>query len=596
MSPTVKERPAKGTRRPTTPKTASRSPADPTTTYARDVVAGRIVAGKFIRQASERHLRDLLEGPKRGLVWRPDLADKVYTLFGLLKHWKGRWAGQPFTLEPWEMFALGLLWGWRRADGTRRFRRLHLEVARKNGKSTLAAGISLATLILDREGGAEVYTCATKKDQARITFSDAAKFVNACPSLKRLVRVNKSNLSVETTGSKLEPLAADSNKLDGLNLHCGVCDELHAWKQRMLWDVLDTATGARSQPLLVVTTTAGHDRHSIWWELREEAIKVLDGTFANDQILALIWTLDDNDDWTDERCWPKANPNLGVSLRLEELREKCEEAKATPGKQNSFRRLRLNQPTEQAARWLDLARWDSCCEPVTEEQLRGRDCYIGLDLAQTIDLAAEVLLFPPNSDDRKWRFLGRFWVPGDRVGDRVRKDRVPYDSWARAGFIRLTDGNAIDYATIEAQVLADAQKFIVKELAFDRMFALPIIQRLQAEGVSCVAFGQGFISMAAPVKEFERMLIAKDIATPAVDPASGWDRPQDPCWRWQAGNVSVREDPAGNRKPDKGASSEKIDGVVALLMALGRAIAEPVQSEPTFYMGEDNEEDTQAHR
>jgi phage terminase large subunit-like protein len=545
------------------PKVNARERAnDPSTAYARDVVAGRVVAGKYVKQACKRHLADIDNAHSRGYAWQPEKAKLIFEFFGLLRHYKGKWAGQAFALEPWQLFALGLLWGWRRKDGTRRFRVFHLEVARKNGKSTLAAGIAIALLVLDGEPGAEVYCCATKKDQARITFNDAREMVQASTSLKRLIEPNKDNLAVLSSRSKLEPLAADGGKLDGLNVHAGICDELHAWKQRLLWDVIETATGARSQPLLVVTTTAGHDRHSIWWELREKAIKVLEGTFEDDELLGLIYTLDDGDRWDDEACWAKANPNLGVSIQADELRKRCEEAKQTPGKQNPFRRLRLNQPTEQADRWLDLDEWDACADPVDEDSLRGRTCVGALDLAQSLDLAAWVLVFEPTDEDPRTRLLCRFFLPEKRVQKRFLRDRVPYDRWAADGLITLTDGNVIDYDTIEARVKSDAEKFVIREVAFDRMFALQIIQHLQAEGLECVAFGQGFLSMAAPTKRLAEMIVSRELAHQG-----------DPLLRWQAGNVAVCTDPAGNQKPDKRSSTEKIDGIVAAVMGIGRLIA-----------------------
>jgi phage terminase large subunit-like protein len=535
---------------------------DPTTAYAQAVVTGKIVAGKWIKKACARHLKDLENGHERGLHFDPKEAKVLFDFFGLLRHSKAKWAGEPFTLEPWQQFALGSLWGWRKADGARRFRIFHLEVARKNGKSTIAAGLALALLILDGEQGAEVYCCATKRDQARITFDEAKAMVAASPPLRKFVTPTKSNLAVIKTGSKLEPLAADADSLDGLNVHAGICDELHAWKQRLLWDVIETATGARSQPLLVVTTTAGHSRTSIWWELRDKAIKVLDGTFDDDQLLALIYTLDSEDKWDDEATWIKANPNLNVTIQLDELRKRCEEAKQTPGKQNPFRRLRLNMPTDQAELWLDMDLWDACSETIDEELLHGRECFSGLDLSQTLDLTALVHVFPPTEDDPKWRIIGRFWVPEARVQKRVERDRVPYDQWAEAGYILLTEGNVVEYATVKAKLLEDAGKFVIKELAFDRMFALPIIQEMQAEGIECVAFGQGFYSMTAPTKEFEKLLVSMQLAPPA-----------DPCWRWQAGNVAAKSDEAGNLKPDKSKSSDKIDGIVAAIMAIGRALA-----------------------
>lgn len=549
---------------------AKRPAIDPVTAYARDVVAGRVVAGKPVRQACERHLRDLKEGPARGLRWDPAAAQVVFDFFRLLQHSKGRWAGRPFELQPWQQFVVGSLFGWKRADGTRRFRTGHVEVARKNGKSTLAAGVGLALFLLDGEPGAEVYTAATKRDQAKITHEESKRMVKASPSIRKRVSVFKDNLSVPATNSKYEPLTSEGDSLDGLNVSGAIMDELHAWKLRLLWDVLETATGARDQPLFLITTTAGFDKHSIWWERRELALKVLDGIFDDDSLFAYIATLDEGDDWTDERVWAKGNPGLGVTVKVEELREKCEQARQVPGKQNAFRRLRLNVPTEVSQRWIDMELWDACAGRVDEEELAGRECWAGLDLGRVSDLSALALLFPPDADDPYWYLLLRFWCPEDDVKERSRQDRVPYDLWVSQGLIRTTPGNTTDYGFVQRDVVADAGRFRIREIAFDRTFAGEIIQGLQDEGLDMVAFGQGFLSMAAPTAEFERLLKA------AVLRHGG-----NPVLRWMASNVAVRQDPAGNLKPDKEKSAEKIDGIVAAIMAVGRAVLREEEGNPT---------------
>lgn len=540
------------------------SPVGPIETYARDVASGKVIAGKLVRQACERHLRDLAEGAARGLKFDADAAQAAIDFFSLLKHSKGKWAGEQFELSPWQKFAIGCVFGWKRRDGTRRFRVAHIEVARKNGKTTLAAGVALLLLTIDRESGAEVYCVATKRDQAKLTHEDAEKMVKASPSLRRSVQVFKNNLSVASSNSKLVPLGADGDTLDGLNVSGAIMDELHAWKKRSLWDVIETATGARDQPLTLITTTAGYNKHSIWWERRDLACKVLDGVFQDDELFALIYTLDDDDDWTDEKVWGKGNPNLGVTVKVEEIRKRVEEAKQTPGKQNAVRRLRLNQPTEQASRWLDMEKWDACgVVKVAASSLLGRRCWGGLDLASTIDIAALVLAFPWD-DETGFDLLPFFWIPKERIHHRVETDRVPYDRWVDEGWIIATPGNVIDYAFIRAFVLKVAEDYQLVDLGYDPWNATQLALQLQDDGIEVVQFRQGFASLSEPSKELEKLVVSGKLRHGG-----------NPVLRWMASNVSVKQDPAGNLKPDKSTSTEKIDGIVGSIIAIGRATMSP---------------------
>jgi phage terminase large subunit-like protein len=542
-----------------------RRPPDPnhaTHAYARDVLDGKVFAGKWVKLACARHIRDLEQGHKRGLWFDEDAANRVFRFFGILKFSKGEWAGQPFVLQPWQKFLLGCAFGWKRADGTRRFRETHLEVGRKNGKTEVAGGVGLYLTTADGEHGGEVYIAATKRDQARLTFDVAKNMAAGSPLLASRVKRYHSSIAHPASGSKMVPLGADADTLDGLNPSAAIKDELHKWRDRNLWDVLDTATGARAQPFGLSTTTAGSNRQSIWWERRERVLKVLQGTFDDDELFGLVYTLDDEDDWTDERTYGKANPNLGVTVQLDELCKRRDEAKQTPGMIGAFKRLRLDMPTDSAESWLDSAVWAACCDPVDEKDLEGRECWGGLDLSQTTDLTAWALLFPPSIADPKWRLLVRQFLPKDVIRKRVEKDRVPYDVWAEAGLFTLTPGDCVDYGTLKKQVLEDAGRFIVRGLAFDRMFALPVIQDLQGEGLDCVPWGQGFLSLNTPTKEFGRMLAAKEIGHQG-----------NAVLTWEAGNVAVEQDAAGNLKPSKKKSNERIDGIAASMNALGLALA-----------------------
>lgn len=538
----------------------------PAEQYARDVVKGKIIACKWVRLACQRHIDDRKNGHKRGLRFSEPAAQHAIDFFSFLRHSKGEWAGKRFELSPWQQFIIWCLFGWKVADGTRRFHKAYNQIARKNGKSTLAAGIGLYMLIADQEAGAEIYSAATKKDQAKITHDEATRMVKASPSLRKRIGVYKNNLHIAASSSKFEPLGADADTLDGLNPHGVLIDELHAHKSRELLDVLETALAARRQPLIFIITTAGFDKNSVCYEEFLYSTKVLEGIIQDDSIFAFITCLDETDEWDDPEVWIKSNPNLGVSAKIEYLHKQCKKAQETPGRQNSFRRLNLNEWTEQATRWLDMKAWDESGTEFDPADLEGEACFGGLDLSKTTDITALVWLFPPADPDDiagQWRVICRFWVPGENIRRRVREDRVPYDVWRDEGYIEATTGNVIDYRYIEAKVLADAMIFNVTELAYDRMFAHQIVNNLLDEGIVMVPFGQGFLSLAPPTRELERLVIGKLLAHNA-----------NPVLRWMASNVAVREDPAGNMKPDKAKSTERIDGMVALIMALGRAIVD----------------------
>jgi phage terminase large subunit-like protein len=403
---------------------------DPATAYARSISEGAVPANRTVRLACERHLDDLASGAGRGLRFDPAAARHAIEFFGFLRHSKGEWAGQTFELAPWQAFIVGALFGWKRDDGLRRFRTGYCAVPRKNGKSSIAAGIGLYLLVADGEQGAEIYSAATTRDQARIVFDEAKRMVVASPALRRRVEPLINNLHVGASASRFMPLSSDSSTMDGLNVHGAIIDELHAHKTRGVVDVLDTATGARRQALLFEITTAGYDRHSICFEHHDYSTKVLDGVLQDDSWFAYIAAADEGDDWTDPQVWRKANPNFGISVKEDDLARKAEKAIALPGAQNAFRRLHLNEWTEQAERWIDMAAWDACAAPVDLEQLRRRPCFGGLDLSTTTDITALAWVFPPESHSL-WRVVSRYFVPEDNLRKRAARDRVPYDLWTR---------------------------------------------------------------------------------------------------------------------------------------------------------------------
>lgn len=557
MRPKLRTR---GRRLASTDRTRPPGNEHPAIRWARDVIEGRIVAGEFIKLAVERHFRDIKVSPS-DCRFSPEAGQRAIDFFGFLHHSKGEWAGQRFVLEPWEQFFVYVLFGWLTPTGTRRFRQALLEIARKNGKSTLAAGIALYLLIADGEGGAEVYAAATKRDQARIVWSEAERMVKASPGLLRRVNIVRNNMSVTATLSKFEPLGADEDSMDGLNISGAVIDELHAHKNRKMLDVIATATGARRQPLLAIITTAGSDRLSVCYEQHDYAIKVLRGVIEDDSYFAMIFALDEADDWTDPAVWAKANPNLGVSVKVDDLERKCRKAKEIAAEQNAFRRLHLNQWTEQDTRWLDLDLWDRGAIAVDVEELRGRVCFSALDLSSTTDICADVKVFPPVDEDEPWKVVCRFYVPRENIAARAKRDRVPYQQWVQDGFIEATEGNVVDYDVIRERIREDGERFDIREIAYDRWNATQLSTQLGGDGFTMVPFGQGFASMASPCREFESLLMSGRIAHAG-----------NPVLRWMAANVSVEQDAAGNRKPSKAKSRERIDGIVALLMGIGRAI------------------------
>jgi len=535
--------------------------------YLVEVEEGRRAVGRLERLAALRHRRDLETGHARGLRFDRERAARAVRFFRFLKHSKGEWAGTPVVLEGWQQFLIGSTFGWLREDGTRRFRVSLCFVARKNGKSTIGAGVGLYLLVGDDEPGAEVYTAATKRDQARIVHAEAVRMVKASPALLRRIRSFKDNLHVPGTASKYEPLGADADTLDGLNIHGAIIDELHAHKNRELWDVIETATGARRQPLLFGITTAGQELESLCGHLYLYTRQILEGALEDDTHFGYVAELDEGDDWADPAVWGKANPNLGVSVKIDSLAEQAEKAKAEPGAQNAFRRLRMNQWVAGTASYLDPRVWQACAGELTPGELlagmAGRACYAGVDLASTIDLAALALVAVPE-DDGPFDLFVRCYMPEDVAADpeKRRRDRVPYDLWVEQGWITATPGNVIDYAWIHRDLKTLSEELSILQVGYDPWNATQFATQAGEElGLEMVPIRQGFPSLTAPTKELLKLAISGRLRHGG-----------NPVLNWQAANLTVRIDPAGNVKPDREKSRAKIDGVVALIMALDRAL------------------------
>lgn len=488
-----------------------------------------------------------------------------------LVHTKGVWAGQPFILLPWERKIIRTVFGWKRPDGTRKYRTVYIEVPKKNGKSTFAAGIALLLTFADGEPGAEVYSAAGDRDQARVVFEIAREMVQLSPHLSSRCRPYMKSIFVESSFSRYEAISRAAGTKHGRNIHGLIFDELHVLKTRELYDTLTSSEGSRRQPLIVVITTAGWDRKSICYEQHKRAVKVRDGIIKDPSFLPVLYGANKKDDWTDPRVWRKANPSLGITFSEEYIRGKCELAQTTPGYLNTFKRLNLNIWTEQADVWINQVDWEACSNGVSIEAMKGYPCFGALDLSSTRDLTALALLFPPELGNGHFKLVTRFYMPEDNIMKRVEESGVPYDVWVREGHIIPTPGNVVDYEFIRKDLEKIGLIVGIKEMALDRWNATYLMTQLQDDGLIVVPFGQGFASMSGPSKEFEKLVASKNLL-----------HDDNPAMNWMVSNVAVKEDPAGNIKPDKSQSSEKIDGVVSAIMALGRAIFEE-QEKPSIY-------------
>lgn len=502
-----------------------------------------------------------------GFRYDAEAADRAVAFFAeCLTHTTGEWRGQPFVLADWQADRIVRpLFGWKRADGTRRYRTAFIFVPRKAGKTTLAAGLALYATYCDGEPGAQVVNAAADREQAALCFDVAKQMVEGEPALACRSDVFKRAIVIPETGSSYRVLSSDAYTKHGLNCHYIGADELHCWPGRDLWDTLVTSTGARRQPLTVVTTTAGYDRHSLCFELYDYAVKVRDGIIRDDAFLPVLFEAEDGDDWKDPATWAKAHPGYGVTVSHDYFEAECAKAQATPAYENSFRRLLLNQWTEQESRWLSVEAWDACAGTLPD--LAHAECWAGLDLASTTDITALVLAFPREDG---LVLVPHFWIPEDRMRERVRRDRVPYDVWVREGLVTATPGAVTDYDRIRADIHLIAERYRIREIAFDRWNATQLATQLQGDGFALVGFGQGFASMSGPAKELERRVLGRELRHDG-----------NPVLRWMVSNVTVSMDPAGNLKPDRAKSTEKIDGVVAACMAIGRSqVAEAAAPDP----------------
>lgn len=497
-------------------------------------------------------------------TYSKELADYAVNFIECLCHTKGTWAGKPFELIDWQEQIIRDIFGTIKPNGYRQFTTAYVEIPKKMGKSELAAAVALLLTCGDGEERAEVYGCAADRQQATIVFDVAADMVRMCPALNRRVKIlaSQKRIVYQPTNSFYQVLSAEAYSKHGFNIHGVVFDELHTQPNRKLFDVMTKGSGdARMQPLYFLITTAGTDTNSICYETHQKAKDILEGRKIDPTFYPVIYGADENDDWTDPAVWKKANPSLGITVGIDKVQAACESAQQNPAEENAFRQLRLNQWVKQAVRWMPMDKWDACAFKVTEESLRGRVCYGGLDLSSTTDITAFVLVFPPLDEDDKYVVLPYFWIPEDTLELRVRRDHVPYDVWKKQGFLQTTEGNVVHYGYIEKFIEQLGEKYNIREIAFDRWGAVQMVQNLEGMGFTVVPFGQGFKDMSPPTKELMKLTLEQKIAHGG-----------HPVLRWMMDNIFVRTDPAGNIKADKEKSTEKIDGAVATIMGLDRAI------------------------
>jgi phage terminase large subunit-like protein len=549
--------------------------------YALDVVAGRILASKWTILACQRQLNDLdrwaEDGPYR---FDQDRANDHCRFIELLPHVKGEWANrnENLTLLPWMAFIHTTVFGWVHRDtGYRRFRAVYEEMARKNAKSTRLSATALYMLAADGEAGPECYSAATTRDQAKIVFQIGKQMVRKSPGMRKALGLSFWAHSVTNDGEDgtFQALSADAHTLDGLNPSFSAIDELHAHKTRGVYDVLESATPARTQPLLWTITTAGFDRASICWEVRTYVTKVLQGLVADETYFGIIYTIDDEDDWQDEDVWVKANPNLGVSVNLGNLQRLAKKAAETPASRANFLTKHLCVWVSADQAFIDMDRWAKCGRKgLDANEFVSLDCYVGIDLASRNDIAAMVLLFVEKAEVESklkpvYYTFGRYWLPEETVESSAN---AQYRGWADSGVITVTPGNTIDFGYIEDELIDICSKFNVREVAFDPWQAAQFSQRMLARGIPMVEIPPTVRNFSEPMKDLGALVLEQEIT-------HGFD----PCLTWQMSCVVAHVNPRGDIYPRKESPQQKIDGVVALIMALARATLNVLK--PSVYEG-----------
>jgi phage terminase large subunit-like protein len=537
--------------------------------YARSVVAGEVVVGELVRLACQRHLRDVETGEARGLRFDPEAAGWAILFFPtVLRHYKGEWGprgnqpGQPIELAPWEEFLVGSLFGWYRRNPTAghprewllRFTKAYVEVGKKNGKDLMASGIGIIRTFFRGEPAAECYVVATKRDQAKLTWTDMDTLVDKSPALKARIKRSAKTLFDPSSMSKAMPLSSEEGTEEGINPDTAIVNELHRHRDDTMLGMISNSFGARLEPLLFIITTSGEPGgQTVWAGERRLAEGTLRGVLDDDQFFALVYAIDDVDDPFDEGCWPKANPGIGVSPKWEEMRQRAAEAKAEPAKRNAFLRLRLNRPSSAVSHYFDVTAWDDERNKVKPEPGDGAAAWGGIDLGWSRDLSAFALWVP--RDDR-YELILRCWAP--EAAAKARGDGL-YERFAAGGWLTLTDGNVRDDVVIEEEILGLVTDYSMHKVMYDRALAAGLVTRLQRAGIDVVPVGQGWVSMSPAMKELDRLAAGFKLAHGG-----------NPLLSWMVSNTIAKADDNGNVRPAKpnGNSPDKIDGVSATLDAI----------------------------
>ncbi len=549
-------------------------------TYIHKVLAGEIPACKWTKAACRRQLDDweaAERDPTFPFEWRPDKAEHVCRFLELMPHIKGEWAGKTIDLDLWQIFILTTVFGWYRKTGKRRFRTVYIEVPRKNAKSTLSSGVALYMLTADSEPGAEIYSAATTRDQARIVFDDARKMATMEAGFRQryAVRVLAHSIYEILNGGKFSPLSAEGSTLDGLNIHFAVVDELHAHKTRAVYDVLETATGARSQSMIWNITTAGTDRAGICYEQRTYVTGLLNTVLQrhnglgypikgsrgeDDTYFGIIYTIDDTDDWANENCWAKANPNYGVSVYPDDVRRLADKAIKTASARPNFLTKRLNVWVNAASAWMDMRRWDDCADPtLTPEQFAACKCVIALDLASKKDIADKVILFEREEQGiTHYYAFASHYLPEEAAQEEANSQ---YAGWAESGWLITTPGNVTDFDSIEEDLGEDLAAYQVAEIPYDPWQATQLANNMAKKSAPMVEYRQTVQNMSEPMKQFEALVLSRR-----------FHHNGDPVLTWMVSNVVAHMDAKDNIYPRKDSEEKKIDGVVAIIMGLGRLI------------------------
>lgn len=524
--------------------------------YIKGIQDGSILSCEYVKLAVQRHVNDLKRQRTKSFPYYFDKeeAQRIITFAEICRHWKGEFAGQRIKLQPHQRFYFGCLFGWKRLDDTRKFRTSYKEVARKNGKTTEAAIKAKFHILSDGEVGAQVYFAATKEEQARIGFDDAVEIAKITPEIKRLVKIFAKSITYQS--SFMKPLGADSNTSDGFDPSYGVIDEYHAHSTDGMLNVLESGQASRVQPMIDVITTAGYNKEfPCYANLRSTAISVLKGIKVDESLFAIIYTLDKDDDWNDERLWIKSNPNLGVSVKLSFLRDRYVKAKNEGStKEVDFKTKNLNVWTDATETWIQDEIWmENRCE---YPDLEGLECVGGLDLAATTDFNAFILMFPGEINHLK----AYFWIPRNKI--LKNEDRVDYRGWINDGFLRVHEGDIVDHGKMLTEILEIVEPYNLTGVCYDRNLSYAnLIQNLTAAELNLNPLPQTFGFMSEPTKEMERLVYKRE-----------FNHGGNPILRWMCSNIHIIIDQNGNIKISKKTSLEKVDGMIALVMAVAQTM------------------------